>query len=154
MADRHVETAWITTQRQSRLVGVLQVLAADAVRDEGDIEDVFRRNDASQRESHTAACRQLKDEHEELTDVVSQEYTNKLATARKLYETQLEKLDTDQERFVEQARRQKDAALQAAKTSWNRARRDAKLSHEASTKKGRDELEEYKLQQLCAPSLC
>ena len=46
----------------------------------------------------------------------------------------------------EQARRQKDAALQAAKTSWNRARRDAKLSHEASTKTCRNELEEYKLQ--------
>ena len=146
MADRHIETAWITTQRQSRLVGVLQALAADAVREEGDIEAIFRRNNASQRENHTAACRQLKDEHEELTDVVSQEYTNKLATARKLYETQLEKLDTDQERFVEQARRQKDAALKAAKTSWNRARRDAKLSHEASTKTCRNELEEYKLQ--------
>ncbi len=146
MADQHVEITQISTKRQSQLVAELQVLAADAARIERDIEDAFHSKDIAQRESHAAVGRRLSEEHEQRLETVGQEYTNKLSVARKLYETQLEQLDSDQERVVEQVQLEKESSWKSAKSSWKRSRRDAKRSHAVSTKRCRDELEAYNQQ--------
>ena len=141
MADQHVETTQISTKRQSQLVAELQALAADAARIEREIEDAFHSKDIAQRESQVAVRRRLSEEHEQRLETVGQEYTNKLSVARKLYETQLEQLDSDQERVVEEVQLEKESSWKSAKSSWKQSRRDAKRSHVVSTKRCRDELE-------------
>ena len=134
----------ITTAGQSTLVDQMARLAAEAVRAETEIEQRRDQRDAEQRQNYATTVRELTAQHEAETEGVSQEYTNLLANARGRYERDLGKLEVEQQRFVEQAKRQKEAALKAAKSNWERIRQNTELSHEVASKQAKHELDEHK----------
>ena len=134
----------ITTAGQSKLVRGLARLIHDCRQSEVVIEQDHAKLESEADNRFQKTNDQLTAQYEQDSKNTNEEYTNLLGLARTRYETDLEKLELEQQQFNGQAQRQHESDLKAATSNWKLDKQNVNASHAIAAKQIKSELREYR----------
>ena len=144
MSQTFENSPQITTAGQSRLVRGLACLIHDCRQSEVVIEQDHTKLQSEAHNRFQKANDRLTAQYEQDSKNTNEEYTNLLGLARTRYETDLEKLQLEQQQFNGQAQRQNESDLKAATSNWKLAKQNVNASHAIAAKQIKSELTEYR----------